>query len=186
MGLLRGARVRARLPRRALRDRPGRGRGAGLAVRKGERLVEPVAQALSRGLQRLERIANRRSDVCDDCGVRQERTESASAARKRFATSARCRRTRLPPRRPRSPRRRCRPRRAQLLREPEAAGPDAGRRRPADGRDLRAVPEDRRARGRARQDRRRGPALDRDRPRLQRRSPSPPTSRSSAAWSARR
>lgn len=29
-----------------------------LAVRKGERLVEPVAQALSRGLQQLEQIAN--------------------------------------------------------------------------------------------------------------------------------
>jgi len=29
-----------------------------IAVRRGERLVEPVAQAVSRGLQRLERIAN--------------------------------------------------------------------------------------------------------------------------------
>jgi hypothetical protein len=29
-----------------------------IAVRKGERYVEPVAQAVSRGLQRLERIAN--------------------------------------------------------------------------------------------------------------------------------
>lgn len=29
-----------------------------IAVRKGERYVEPVAQAISRGLQRLERIAN--------------------------------------------------------------------------------------------------------------------------------
>jgi hypothetical protein len=29
-----------------------------IAVRRGERYVEPVAQALSRALQRLERIAN--------------------------------------------------------------------------------------------------------------------------------
>jgi membrane-associated phospholipid phosphatase len=29
-----------------------------IAVRRGERYVEPVAQAVSRGLQRLERIAN--------------------------------------------------------------------------------------------------------------------------------
>jgi hypothetical protein len=29
-----------------------------IAVRRGERYVEPVAQAISRGLQRLERIAN--------------------------------------------------------------------------------------------------------------------------------
>ena len=29
-----------------------------IAVRRGERYVEPVAQAMSRGLQRLERIAN--------------------------------------------------------------------------------------------------------------------------------
>jgi nitrogen regulatory protein PII len=29
-----------------------------VAVRRGERYVEPVAQAISRGLQRLERMAN--------------------------------------------------------------------------------------------------------------------------------
>jgi hypothetical protein len=29
-----------------------------IAVRRGERYVEPVAQALSRALQRLERLAN--------------------------------------------------------------------------------------------------------------------------------
>jgi hypothetical protein len=29
-----------------------------IAVRRGERYVEPVAQAISRGLQRLERMAN--------------------------------------------------------------------------------------------------------------------------------
>jgi hypothetical protein len=29
-----------------------------VAVRRGERYVEPVAQAISRGLQRLERVAN--------------------------------------------------------------------------------------------------------------------------------
>src|SRR5262245_47551881 len=47
-----------------------------IAVRRGERFVEPVAQAVSRGLQRLERIANPRpqrparsgSPVCEHPG----------------------------------------------------------------------------------------------------------------------
>ena len=129
-----------------------------VAVRRGERYAEPVAQAVSRGLQRLERIANRGvtqagsgSAFANIPGVREERPQSASEPR------GRPHREMVAEAEP------------SFFADPKRLIQTGDRRRPAAGRDLRPRPEARRPRGRARQDRGRRPGLDRARDRLQRR-----------------
>ena len=57
LGLRGHAGLRARLPRRALRHRPRRGRRSRGTDRRGEPLAEPAVEAVNRVLRRLEAIA---------------------------------------------------------------------------------------------------------------------------------
>ena len=153
LGLRRHARLRPRLPRRALRHRPARRRGAGRrgAARRAAGRTRSYS-GVNEGLQRLERIAERVASR----GVSPERLGERRTAHRRDCRSSRrggwSRRVVVV---------------CVLL-----------------GRDLLPLPEAGRPRRRARQARRRRPALDRDRDRLQRRSPTRPTSPSSRRWSA--